>query len=168
MARIKAKYISFGISTGDVSARDLPANIGTPSNYNPTQIGSEGTDKTSAHLNGIDIKLGTLTTPTPDIRFIANGSLRVATEVDGYYYVKSSFTFSTIAVILKDEGSSGTTTITIDKNGSQVATISVVGAGGGKSKSTGAASFSVVAGDDVSMNITSVGTGACGTSVSLF
>lgn len=57
--KIKDKWIDFGTGTNQVSARDLPADF-TPSNYTPAQVASEGTDKTSAHLKGIDNKIATL------------------------------------------------------------------------------------------------------------
>lgn len=57
MSRIASKYIRFGTSTGDVSSQNLPANF-TPSNYTPVAVASEGTDKVSSNLKGIDNKLG--------------------------------------------------------------------------------------------------------------
>ena len=57
MAKTKSKYIDFGTGSGQVSSRDLPANF-TPSNYTPAQVASEGTDKVSAHLKGLDTALG--------------------------------------------------------------------------------------------------------------
>lgn len=42
-----------GTGSNDLNSRDLPANY-TPSNYTPDQVASEGTDKVSAHLKGID------------------------------------------------------------------------------------------------------------------
>lgn len=166
MARIKAKYIIFSIDAQGVNGRKIPANIGVPSNYTPTEVGTEGTDKMSAHFNGVDVALGD--SKQPDVRFTANGGIRTATVIDGFYYCKTAYTFSTLAVILKDEGTSGTTTIVINKNGTQVATTDVAGAGGGKDKSTTAISFSVVEGDDLSMDITSAATAAQGLSVQLY
>lgn len=69
MSRIKKKFISFGTGSTDVNARVLPANF-TPSNYTPTQVASEGTDKVSAHLKGIDAAL--LSTGTTYTATIAN------------------------------------------------------------------------------------------------
>lgn len=59
MPRIQKKYIQFGTGTNDVNSRALPAHF-TPTNYTPTQVASEGTDKVSAHLNGIDNKINDL------------------------------------------------------------------------------------------------------------
>jgi len=53
MSKIKAKYILFGTGTDQVHGRLIPANF-TPTYYTPTQVASEGTDKLSAHFNGID------------------------------------------------------------------------------------------------------------------
>lgn len=53
MAQVFKKFIKFGTGTNDVNSRVIPANF-TPTNYTPTQVASEGTDKISAHLKGID------------------------------------------------------------------------------------------------------------------
>jgi len=66
MARTTSKFIKFGTGTGEVNSRVLPANF-TPSNYTPTEIASEGTDKVSAHLKGIDDALGSIVPTTGDI-----------------------------------------------------------------------------------------------------
>ena len=59
MSQIKKKFIKFGTGTEDVNSRVLPAHF-TPTNYTPSQVSSEGTDKTSAHLKGIDDKFATV------------------------------------------------------------------------------------------------------------
>jgi len=56
MSRIKKKFIKFGTNSDEVNSRDVPANF-TPTYYTPTQIASEGSDKISAHLNGLDSEL---------------------------------------------------------------------------------------------------------------
>lgn len=56
--KIKFKYLALGTGTDDLNARKLPAYFDAPSYYTPVQIGSEGTDKVSAHLKGIDAALG--------------------------------------------------------------------------------------------------------------
>ena len=67
MSRIKNKYIRWGIATtDDVNSRVMPANF-TPSNYTPTQVGTEGSDKVSSHLKGIDNALGSIVPSTGDI-----------------------------------------------------------------------------------------------------
>lgn len=63
MARISSKFIRFGTGTGEVNSRLVPANF-TPTNYTPSQVASEGTDKVSAHLKGIDNQLGAISTAT--------------------------------------------------------------------------------------------------------
>lgn len=59
MSRIKKKFIRFGTGTDDVNAQVVPANY-TPTSYTPEQVGSEGTDKISAHLKGINNFLATV------------------------------------------------------------------------------------------------------------
>lgn len=53
MGQIKKKFLLLGTGTDQLNSRDIPANF-TPSNYTPSQVASEGTDKVSAHLKGID------------------------------------------------------------------------------------------------------------------
>lgn len=57
MSRIARKFIRFGTSATDVNAQPIPAT-NTATNYTPTQVATEGTDKVSAHLNGINAALG--------------------------------------------------------------------------------------------------------------
>jgi hypothetical protein len=52
------RAIDWGTTGKKVNSQHLPANF-TPTNYTPAQVGSEGTDKVSAHLKGIDTKLAT-------------------------------------------------------------------------------------------------------------
>lgn len=59
MAKLNNKYIDFGTGDNGVSGKVLPAGH-TPSNYTPVQVGSEGTDKSSAHFKGIDNALSSL------------------------------------------------------------------------------------------------------------
>lgn len=65
-SRIAKKYIKFGINPDEVNAQDLPANY-TPTNYTPVEVSSEGTNKTSAHLKGINDALGASDLVTGDI-----------------------------------------------------------------------------------------------------
>jgi hypothetical protein len=53
MALVYKKFIKFGTSSDAVNSRVIPAYF-TPSNYTPTQVGSEGNGAISAHLKGID------------------------------------------------------------------------------------------------------------------
>jgi len=50
------RALDWGTTGNKVNTHHIPANF-TPSNYTPTQIVSEGTDKASAHLKGIDLAL---------------------------------------------------------------------------------------------------------------
>ena len=52
MAQIESKHIDYGTGSTQVNSQKLPANY-TPANYTPVEVGSEGTDKVSAHLKGI-------------------------------------------------------------------------------------------------------------------
>lgn len=56
---INDTHIDFGTGANQVADNDLPS-VHTAINYTPTQEGSEGTDKVSAHIKGIDTKLGEL------------------------------------------------------------------------------------------------------------
>ena len=56
-SRIKSRFINWGTGSDQVNSQALPANF-SPSHYTPTQVGTEGNDKVSAHLHGIDIELG--------------------------------------------------------------------------------------------------------------
>jgi len=66
MSRIKQKFIRFGTGTDDVNARLIPANY-TAVNYTPSQVASEGADKVSAYLKGIDNAIGSIGSTTGDI-----------------------------------------------------------------------------------------------------
>jgi hypothetical protein len=57
MSRIARKFIRFGTGSTDVNAQPIPAT-NTATNYTPVQVSTEGTDKVSAHLNGINTSLG--------------------------------------------------------------------------------------------------------------
>lgn len=59
MSRVKSRYIQWGTGSDEVNAQAMPASF-TPSNFIPSQVASEGTNKVSAFLKGIDDKLGTL------------------------------------------------------------------------------------------------------------
>lgn len=66
MSRVTKNFIKFGTGTNDVNSRVLPANF-TPTYYTPAQVASEGTDKVSAHLKGIDNFLATTGSTSGDI-----------------------------------------------------------------------------------------------------
>lgn len=58
MSKVNKKFIKFGTGSNDVNAQAIPATY-TPTNYTPSNVASEGTDKISAHLKGIDTALAT-------------------------------------------------------------------------------------------------------------
>jgi len=64
--RLQKKFLKLGTNTDELNARDIPSNF-TPSSYTPTQVASEGTDKISAHLKGIDTALSSITGVSGDI-----------------------------------------------------------------------------------------------------
>lgn len=66
MSTIKKKYLRLGTGTDELNAQDIPANY-TPTNYTPDEVASEGDDKVSAHLKGINAALGTVTPGVGDI-----------------------------------------------------------------------------------------------------
>jgi hypothetical protein len=67
MSQVEQKFIKFGIGAKETNSRLIPAHF-TPTNYIPAQIASEGNDKTSAHLKGIDDKFATVAAlPSGDI-----------------------------------------------------------------------------------------------------
>lgn len=93
MSQIKRKFIRFGTGTDDVNSQNIPANF-TPSNYTPSQVGSEGTDKVSANLKGIDDKFGTIPAAvTGDINqtsFSAANNQASAANVTGFSFANAS------------------------------------------------------------------------------
>jgi hypothetical protein len=66
MSRVKSKYIVLDNTADGLNARKIPANF-TPTNYTPTEIASEGTDKISAHLKGLDEELASIVSSANDI-----------------------------------------------------------------------------------------------------
>lgn len=95
MSRIKKKFIIFGTGTDGTNGQDVPANY-TPSNYTPTQVASEGTDKISAHLKGIDAV----------VTGGGGGNLTVQNK-------SASFTASTADDVYIIDATSGTVTVTL-------------------------------------------------------
>lgn len=63
MAKLSKKYIKLGTNTDELNSRDVPAHY-TPISYVPNQVASEGNNKISAHLKGIDIALSSVVIPT--------------------------------------------------------------------------------------------------------
>ena len=67
MARLAKKFIKFGVTSDEVNSQVIPANFASPSNYTPAQVGTEGTDKVSAYLKGIDNALTGVASISGDI-----------------------------------------------------------------------------------------------------
>lgn len=131
---VKDFSVSFGTAEGDISAQTIPADVSAPSNYTPIQEGSEGTNKISAHLKGINSSLGSLsalaitadTTPsnyTP-IQEGSEGVGKISAHLNG---INSSFGNLSALTITADttpsnytpvqEGSEGTDKISAHLNG---------------------------------------------------
>jgi hypothetical protein len=93
MAKLSKKNIKLGTNSDEINARDISANFSTPASYTPTQIASEGTDKISAHLNGIDLTIGSLGAVTGDIgltSFNANDNQASAANVTGLSFANGT------------------------------------------------------------------------------
>ena len=92
MSQVNKKYIKFGTGTNDVNSRVLPANF-TPTYYTPAQVASEGTDKVSAHLKGIDNFLATTGSTSGDIgltSFSAADNQASAANVTGFAFANAA------------------------------------------------------------------------------
>lgn len=61
MSKVTKKWLRIGLSdsTKDISGRSFPTGY-TAVNYTPAQTSSEGTDKISAHIKGIDSALASI------------------------------------------------------------------------------------------------------------
>jgi hypothetical protein len=97
--RVSKKFVRLGTGTDEINARDLSANL-TPTNYTPTEVASEGTDKISAHLNGIDAQLasgGDTTTGTA----VLNDNQSAAANITGLDF--SADTFRAVEIMLTVE-----------------------------------------------------------------
>jgi hypothetical protein len=102
MSQLQKKFIKFGTGADEVNSRELPANF-TPSNYTPAEIASEGNDKVSAHLNGIDSEIGTLSAGiiTEDSFSFANNQSS-ATDVTGLSFGAGIRSFKAIVSVSVD------------------------------------------------------------------
>lgn len=101
MSQLEKKYIDFGTGTKQVNSRVIPANY-TPSNYTPSDISSEGTDKISAHLKGVDTALGSVAVlPSGDINptsFSGANNQSSAANVTGLVFSSSNHFMARINV----------------------------------------------------------------------
>ena len=72
MAKV-VRYVGGYLRLVEVTDQDVVSTY-SPSDYQPTEVSSEGTDKLSAHLKGIDLKLGSLgTSGFSDSLFTSDG-----------------------------------------------------------------------------------------------
>jgi len=93
MSRIKKKFIRYGTGTDDSNARDIPGNF-TPTNYTPAQVASEGNDKISAHLKGLDSKVGGLPAPSggdiSETSFVGANNIITFTDITGFAFANGT------------------------------------------------------------------------------
>lgn len=90
--RLIDKFIKWGTASGEVNSRSMPANF-TPSNYTPTQVGSEGNDKVSSHLKGIDAALAGSSGSAGDLSeasFSLANNQSVASNVTGFAFANAT------------------------------------------------------------------------------
>jgi hypothetical protein len=94
MAKNNARWIDYGTGTDQVNSRTQPANF-TPTTSTPAQVASEGTDKVSAHLKGIDNQIASLGGGADDIgpsSFAgANNQVAAANVTDFVFSTANSF-----------------------------------------------------------------------------
>jgi len=99
--QIAKKFLKLGTGTGELNSRDVPANY-TPSEYSPSQVATEGNDKVSAHLKGINTRLGEIA-PTTDIEltsFSAANNQAAAANITGLLLNGSNSFICTLSVAL--------------------------------------------------------------------
>jgi len=108
MSRIKQKFIRFGTGADDVNARLIPANY-TATNYTPSQVASEGTDKVSAYLKGIDNAIGSIGSTPGDIgltSFSLTNNQASAANVTGFAFANGTVrSFTALASVAIDAAS---------------------------------------------------------------
>lgn len=105
-SKIKKKFINFGTTADDVNSRDIPAHF-TPTNYTPDEVSTEGDDKVSAHLKGIDVVLGSIPEATPgdisETSFSAANNQSSAADVTGFAFANGVVrSFSALASVSID------------------------------------------------------------------
>lgn len=100
--QINKKFVNFGTGANQVNSRDLPANF-TAINYTPDQVGSEGTDKVSAHLKGIDNRFAVLA-PAGDIgsTSFTGDQAQTSAAVTGLSFSSSFRSFTAYVVVEVD------------------------------------------------------------------
>lgn len=89
MSRIRSKFIRFGTGTDETNARLIPANY-TPTNYTPDQVASEGTDKISAHLKGINNALNSTPGDISTTAYTNNTDVVTNQNITGFAFANGS------------------------------------------------------------------------------
>lgn len=119
--RIIKKFIKFGTGADEVNSQALPANY-TPTNYTPVQVASEGTDKVSAHLKGINNALAAGSGPTI---FGSRGTPRDIVAGTGITSGASHMSTTALTQVIFIQGSGGAVDLTANP---QIEAHTVVGA----------------------------------------
>lgn len=89
MSRLSKKFLKLGTGTNELNSQDIPANF-SPSNYTPVAVGSEGTDKISSNLKGIDNKIFSSATDIRDTSFAGANNQSSAANVTGLAFANGS------------------------------------------------------------------------------
>jgi len=132
MSKLSSVWIDFGTGAEQVSSKNLPVNL-TPSNYTPSQIGAEGTDKVSAHLKGIDSALASSGGYTTSIKvaITADDSVNYAAS-NGEELFTNTISYSMIITLPSDptigqrvriidgKDNWATKNVTVGRNGSNI------------------------------------------------
>lgn len=109
MAKLEKKYLELGTGAKELNSRDIPANY-TPTNYTPSEVASEGTDKISAHLKGINDALsssGGLPTDIPATSFTTLANNTTNQTITGFLLDSTVRSFNAEISILIDNGGTG-------------------------------------------------------------
>lgn len=117
---LNKKWLNIGTGTGGLNAQDIPANF-APSVYTPDQVASEGTDKISAHLKGIDDYLTTNTIPFAKFRTAAYSVQNRFLDLEGFISSDVMPAVSPVSttislVVIQSTNASATGTVEIRKN----------------------------------------------------
>lgn len=109
MAKLSKKYLKLGTGVDELNSRGVPAHY-TPISYVPSQVSTEGNDKISAHLKGIDTALSALGSVPTDIGLttwtgLANNTANQ--DIVGFLIDSSVRSFKAEINITIDDGSSG-------------------------------------------------------------
>lgn len=116
--QIKKKFVDLTTGTGGVNGQGVIANYPAPSNFTPTQVASEGTDKISAYFKGIDNALGLGAGYSDSINFLVLNSSFQATQLSNYNFENSIGdweAYSNTPGILPVDMTGGTPSITVSQ-----------------------------------------------------